>query len=383
MKKFITLTVACSLLTACGIPLAKVDKLSSVELADNTQSVAALLDPTESKTQGGLFSGLFKRDPKPESATLSETDAAVSAALGVDATASEAVDTMTVAALAEPKPRGLFGFLRGKEENQPAVDVGTLTAPESATAPILDDTVETALAVAPEKQAVITETVPEAVEKPRRGLFGLLAGARASDKSAPAEPVVQTVSLGGVIAPRSADPLPTPRRKNNRKHKGPDAEIVAFGTRLPSGAVARVCDLPGGRLGKQVEKFPVRGRGYKLIDSNPGSSAPRPFYVTGFDDNCARTFTAALALFGSPTMHEQLRYGLPSKVQPYSLTDKAYEGIKRSVCGVGKNKACGAKINNLEKNTVFISTYDRIGSNASWSNILLHDGWVVAADRKS
>jgi hypothetical protein len=90
----------------------------------------------------------------------------------------------------------------------------------------------------------------------------------------------------------------------------------------------------------------------------------------------------ALALFGSPTMHEQLRYGLPSKVQPYSLTDQAYEGIKRSVCGASKNKPCGEKITKLEKNTVFISMYDRIGSNASWSNILIHDGWVLAADRK-
>jgi len=336
-------------LTACGGPLAKVDKLSSVELADDTQSVAALPDPTESTTQGGLFSGLFNRDPKPEPATLSETDAAVSAAFGVDTTASVALKTTTVVAFAEPKLRGLFGFLRAKEENQPAVDVATLAAPERATAQILDDNVETALAAAPENQAVITEAVPEAVEKPRRGLFGLLAGARASDKAAPAEPVVQTASLGAVIAPRSADPLSTPLRKNNRKHKGPNSEIVAFGTRLPSGAVARVCDLLGGRLGKQVEKFPARGRGYKLIDNNPGSSAPRPFYVTGFDDNCARTFTAPLALFGSPTMHEQLRYGLLSKAQPYSLTDQAYEGIKRSVCGVGKNKACGAKINKVKK----------------------------------
>jgi hypothetical protein len=81
-------------------------------------------------------------------------------------------------------------------------------------------------------------------------------------------------------------------------------------------------------------------------------------------------------------MHEQLRYGLPSKVQPYSTTDKAYEGIKRSVCGVGKKKACGAKIKTLEKNTVFISIYDRIGSNAQWSNVLLHKGWVLATDRK-
>jgi len=134
--------------------------------------------------------------------TLSETDAAVSAAFGVDRTASEVLKTTTVVAFAEPKLRGLFGFLRVKEENQPAVDVATLAAPESETAQIFDDNLETALAAAPENQAVITEAVPEAVEKPRRGLFGLLAGAGASDKAAPAELVVQTASLGAVIAPR-------------------------------------------------------------------------------------------------------------------------------------------------------------------------------------
>jgi len=55
LKKFITLVTASSLLTACGGLLAKVDKFSSVELADDTQSVAASPDPTESTTQGGLF----------------------------------------------------------------------------------------------------------------------------------------------------------------------------------------------------------------------------------------------------------------------------------------------------------------------------------------
>jgi len=319
LKRFFVLISACGLLAACGDPLSRVDKLSSVDLAEDTPIVSALPDPAQQVRTRGLFSGLFRRDAAPEPVTDVQTDAAVSAAIAVE----------------------------------------------------------------PEKVAAVTQPVPEATSQPRRGLFGLLAGARAKEKEQTSDAVqVRTAALTPTLKPRGLTEN-TPRRNNRtRKHKGPDAQIVPFGTTLPSGVVARVCDLPAGRLGKQIEKFPARGNGYKLIDSKPGSERTRPFYVTGFDDNCARTFTAALALFGSPTMHEQLRYGLPSKVQPYSLTDRAYEGIKRSVCGVAKNKSCGAKISKLEKNTVFVSIYDRIGSNASWSNILIHDGWVLAADRK-
>lgn len=394
LRTYFTLCVACCFLAACGDPLAKVDKLSSVELAEDVGTVGALPDPAETARQGGLFSGLFNRNAAPapvaqvaaEPTHQAQTDAAVGAALGVatgempkNQDVSLVAQPVVTTPVATPKRRGLFGFMRAKEAAQPTVAV----APIVAAAP--QETIEASVAVEPEKLAEITQTAPAAVQKPRRGLFGLLSGARAKAKdtpaqSAPEEVNVRTAALGPVVAPKKK------ANKNSlfakRKHKGPDAQIVPFGTRLPPGVVARVCDLPRGRLGKEVEKFPERGRGYTMIDSEPGSSSARPFYVAGFDDKCARTFTAALALFGSPTMHEQLRYGLPSKVQPYSTTDKAYEGIKRSVCGVGKKKSCGAKINKLEKNTVFISVYDRIGSNAQWSNILVHDGWVLATDRK-
>jgi len=145
-----------------------------------------------------------------------------------------------------------------------------------------------------------------------------------------------------------------------------------MGTRLSSGAVARVCDLPRGRLGKEVARYPERGQGYKIYDSAPRSAGPRPFYVTGFNDKCARTFTASLALFASPTLHEQLRYGLPAKQMPYSATEKAYETIKVSVCKVSRRQPCGSKVGLLEKNTAFISIYDRIGSNKPLPRNCLH-----------
>ena len=359
------------MLAACGDPLAKVDKLSSVDLPEDASMVEALPDPARSGAPKGLFAGLFggaeKTTPTAASAPLA-TDDAVSAALSdVEA------QVTTPAAPAAPvrEKRGLFGLLKAKE------------APQSAPASATQLAEAPALAVEPEKVAAVTEAVPEPQAKPRKGLFGLLAGARAkNDATRAPEATVRTASLGPAVTS-----VPDEKKKpafGNRtaKHKGPDVQVVPFGLTLPSGAIARVCDLPSGRLGKEIGKFPERGRGYKMFDSNPSAAGARPFYVTGFDDKCARTFTAALALFGSPTMHEQLRYGLPSSVQPYSTTDKAYEGIKRSVCGVSKKKPCGAKIKQLEKDTVFISIYDRIGSNSSWSNVLLHNGWVLAADRK-
>jgi hypothetical protein len=70
-------------------------------------------------------------------------------------------------------------------------------------------------------------------------------------------------------------------------------------------------------------------------------------------------------------------------VQPYSDTDKAYETLKSRICKVPRRKPCGSRIGRLEKDTVFVSVYERFGSNAHWKNLLLHDGAVLALDRKS
>ncbi|MEM9579513.1 MAG: hypothetical protein AAF891_02420 [Pseudomonadota bacterium] len=356
------------LLTACGDPLRNVDKLSSVELAED--AATASIAPAATETSGGGFlSRLLGRDAPV--APASEADVAVQAALaeeGVLATpdteSGEATPAQAIAVAEQPKRRGLFGLLRG---SQPAAtDAAVASAADPATEKTND---------APAVGDLATAEAAPAEPRPRKGLFGLLAGARAKSNDAADEAPVQTASL-------SPAGTPARNRASARARKGPDQAVVPAGTTLPSGVVARVCDVPRRRLGKEVGRYPERGRGYKMFDSNPGSSAPRPFYITGFDDKCARTFTAALALFGSPTMHEQLRYGLPSQEQPYSTTDKAYEGIKREICGVAKRKPCGAKVKLLEKDTAFVSIYDRFGSNSNWSNILLHKGWVLAADRK-
>lgn len=370
------------LLAGCGDPLSDVDRLSSVEMAEGTSTVSVATAET-APAEGGFLSRLLSRPAPP---VASQTDIAVQAALADAAEpTSDGVDLASdLAAPTAEQPaaerRGLFGFLRGGQQRDGTTASQTQTAqtaapltPETAVAGLPTDDIRASdELIETDKVAAVTGTAPEAQSRPRKGLFGLLSGARAKAEDAPEE-AVRTAAL----AP--AAPL---RLGGNRNHKGPDVAIVPAGTRLAPGQIARVCDLPRGRLGKEVDRFPERGKGYKILDTAPSSAGPRPFYVTGFEDGCARTFTGALALFGSPEMHEQLRYGLPAKQTPYSTTDKAYENIKVSICKVSRRQPCGSKVGLLEKDTVFISIYDRLGSNAQWSNVLLHRGWVLAADRK-
>jgi hypothetical protein len=157
---------------------------------------------------------------------------------------------------------------------------------------------------------------------------------------------------------------------------------VAPGTVLPYGKVARICGLSDRQMGSRVEVYPERRGAYALYDSAPQSTGLRTFYLTGFDDGCARQFSAAVAVLAGAESHEQLRYGLPAEVHPYSTTDKAYEQLKSRVCKVGRGKPCGNRINRLDRDTVFVSIYERFGSNAQWHTLLVHGGDVLAQDRK-
>ena len=226
--------------------------------------------------------------------------------------------------------------------------------------------------------------VPEPAEEPRGGLLGFLSRAAAEAKSegagrdetgtrvAAVPPQGQGDSSGGLFGGSGAAAGP--------KAGDPDYRVVPMGTVLPYGTLARVCDVPDRRLGTRVERYPENRNTFAIYDSQPGATAPHTFYVTGFDDGCARQFTAALAMFGSPETHEQLRYGLPSKVQPYSETDAAYEQVKSKICRLGKGRPCGSAMSRLARNTAFVSVYERFGSNPVWKTILLHDGAVIATD---
>jgi hypothetical protein len=192
-----------------------------------------------------------------------------------------------------------------------------------------------------------------------------------------------------------AEPLakPAPQKRDRKplfggakpKTQKPEAATrdVVPGEVLAFGEVGRNCEARSMPLGTKVETSDTRGGVYTIYDTAPGSTAPRTFYVTGFEDKCPRQITAALAMFGAPAMHEQLRYGLPAKEYPYSATDAAYERVKKKICGVAAKKPCGSKIEFLERNTVFISAYERFTDSARWADVLIHDGSVLAASLKA
>ncbi|MGJ8602849.1 MAG: hypothetical protein ACSHXH_01905 [Marivita sp.] len=322
-------------------------------------------------------------DPLATVPRLSDTDISNSdilAAIRSDSDADEAAD-VALAPAPEPARRGLLGrFLSRPAPADPA---------PPAAGP--DDNAETAEAVSPDEEIAPTATalVSEAdadmsvpTAEPRRGLLGFLSRA-ALDAQDPQAPNTTDIAA---IPPQTQNDAPARglfggnRPASGPKSGDPDYEIVSMGTVLPYGTLARVCDVPVRELGQRVDRYPESRSVYTLYDTEPGSTAPHTFYVTGFDDGCARQFTAAMALFGSPETHERLRYGLPSKVQPYSATDAAYEKVKATVCRVGRGAPCGSSMSRLARDTVFVSVYERFGSNPIWKTILLHDGAVVETD---
>lgn len=311
---------------------------------------------------GSLLVGCAE-DPMRDVPRLSDTDVSESeirAALrgDVDAPAEE------VSAAAEPQRTGFFGRLfRGASD-------AAADAPE-----VVSDEPVTETESIPEATNIVTteaETpAPVVADPPRRGLLGFLSRAAQSAQ------VEEGTQVAAAPPQTQSDAAPV---RGGPSPDAPDYRIVPMGTVLPYGVLARVCDVPDRKLGKRVERYPERGNAYAIYDSEPGNTAAHTFFVTGFDDGCARQFTAALAMFGSPQTHEQLRYGLPSKVQPYSSTDAAYETLKSRICRVGKGKPCGSSMSRLARNTAFVSVYERFGSNPVWKTILLHDGEVIETD---
>lgn len=157
----------------------------------------------------------------------------------------------------------------------------------------------------------------------------------------------------------------------------PATEGTAFGQSVAYGKMARVCDAPRAP-GTKVAQV----GGFTLYDSNPASTALRAQYVTGFDDGCARQFSAALVLTGDVESHEMIRY-LPGHPASFNATDRAYETIKARVCGVGQGTPCGRRIDMLARSTTFLTAYRSFGSSPDWVEILLHDGDLAAIDFKS
>ncbi len=309
---------------------------ASKTVLEELQSVENLPEvpdqPTGDKPRRGLF-GLFARN-KPDAASGDTTVATQKADAGAEVTETPAkpdatLTEDTVAQTPNPKAsdpprRGLFGLFGGKRNS---------ATPETPDGAVVSD----AKPAVDQDEDVIASLAPEEPRQPRRGLFG-------------------------------------PRRNRGSE------PIVAPGTVLPFGEIGVACGVRGRALGKEVDRFPAKGRGYRLYDSNPSSTTPRTHYLTGFKDGCPRQFTAALAMIGSPVLHEQMRYDQYNKDLPFTDADKAYERIKRRICKVAKGQLCPEeRVRALEKGMAFVTLYERFGGNASWEEVLLHEGKIAGS----
>ncbi|WP_457646231.1 hypothetical protein [Profundibacter sp.] len=282
--------------------------------------------------------------------------------------------------------RGLFGLF-GRNKADAAGE--TLTE-ESAVAGPVPETVQEPVKeeIAQGGDDVVEDPQAETSDRPRRGLFGIFGSKRShanpkepaevdSDATDDEKPVVD-VKQTDVTTIETETPR-KPRRGlfGPRRSDRPDS-VIEPGTVLPFGEIGVVCGLRGQAMGKEVDRFPAKGKGYRLYDSNPSSTLPRTHYLTGFKDGCARQFTASLVLIGSPVLHEQMRYDPSNKDIPVTEADKAYERIKRRICKVAKGEPCPEKhVAALEKGMAFVTLYERFGSNASWEEVLLHNGQIA------
>ncbi len=196
-------------------------------------------------------------------------------------------------------------------------------------------------------------SAPVAVVTPGPGLFAsLFGGGSAASRTGAALPGVAPASV--VI---------------------PGGTVLPPGTALSFGVIATVCGIDASDMGTLV----ASASGYGVYDTDPTSTGLRTQYITGFADDCARQFTAALAIFGDIPTHEIVRYSGTADAG-YSTTDRAYETIKASYCGVGARTPCGARLEALSQRTTFLTIYRAFGTADGFADILLSDGEVIADD---
>lgn len=374
--------MACSLLivaslAACGDPLRRVDRLSDLDVQDDSASVQVAADPQEAGQTGGLLARLRGT---PSDVVEDET---------VDSSAEPVVDPAPEVDTAPAPRRGLAGLFRRNQPNQPDQSDAIDAAVTSALS--LEAPTDPEVAQDPPSDQVLTQ----APQRPRRGLGALFGRNRdaaqvtpvvAQDTDPAAAPVSEAPETATAIPPVAETPEAEARtrrlglfgRRAPAPATGPDAALVEQGTFLPYGEIARVCGLSRRELGTRIES----DIGYELFDTIPNTTAARTFYITGFDDNCARQFTGALVMTGDVGTHEIVRYASHNDGLAYSATDNAYEAIKAQFCRVPHGQPCGARLEALGEVTTFLTVYDRFGGGDSWVEILIHKGQVVAMGHK-
>lgn len=277
-------------------------------------------------------------------------------------------DTAGEVRIAAPEDQsGFFAGLFGRG----AADASTSTREDAVDAPLT--------------QAVAPAAAPTTEQ--RSGLFVRMFG-RSADTDAPDTPPVPADDVTAATSPPdTATPQPTRNGLLARFSVGRDAPAAAEpqpgtvppGTPLPFGEVARTCGMPASALGTKI----YAASGYTIYDSAANTTAPRPHYVTGFADGCARQFTAALVLNGDVGTHEVVRYQTAQSKERYTAVDNAYETLKAQICGAGRGQPCGRQIDRLARNTTFITGYARFASSPTWVEMLLHNGEVIAVGVES
>lgn len=156
---------------------------------------------------------------------------------------------------------------------------------------------------------------------------------------------------------------------------GVDAREIGATDTLPFGEIARVCDIDRDQMGREID----RHGGVTVWDSFPNSTAPRPHFITGFGDGCARSLTAALVMIGDPLTHETERY---SSRAPYDAADDAYERLKTRICHSARGVPCGAAMPRLQRQVTMLTTYERFGDPEAAALVILHRDSVVFAGRR-
>lgn len=221
------------------------------------------------------------------------------------------------------------------------------------------------------------DTTPIKAEEPAVADGDAVEGAITTDQAATASANPEAlVEADETVVVASIDPqkVSAPRRAKSGQFPQVEAGIV-----LPFGEIGLACGIRGRALGKEVDRFPARGKGYRLFDTKPSTTGLRTHYITGFKDGCPRQFTASLALLGSPVLHEQLLSAEGDEGQHSTGADVAFQKIRAQVCHTGRGKACPDKrVDEMEKSMAFVTTYERFGGAARWTEILLHNGVVEA-----
>ncbi|MEL6690729.1 MAG: hypothetical protein AAFP28_10465 [Pseudomonadota bacterium] len=265
----------------------------------------------------------------------------------------EATDERTAAEEATP-PRGLLGrFIARRAERAAALEA-------------VEDAVE---------EAVTGETPEVAAEEPATDEVP----ADVEEETAEVSPPAETIEAQAAAPIRAGFFASLLNRRAPR-----EAAIVAPGTDLSYGVVVSSCGTPRSELGTEVSRFPDRGSGYRLYDTDPSSTVLRNHYITGFRDGCPRRFVAALAIFGGVQAYETTRYEDGRNTTTVTETDRLYKQIRRRVCGVPVGTECPERrFEKLGRDAVFVSVYERFGTAPTWADMLIYDGEVAAKDFKS